>query len=278
MLEHFDLGLKPPAEVSQHYYFVYSGYSVLGKISENLWTPLLEQEWQDLPLSAISVHYIGFASTGILHDAACHAVELQAGVDAPSGYEWLNLRHFIHYPDESLFALAGRGMQIIEWHLTHQFCGRCGDPLQTHQTDRARICESCRRTFYPRLSPCIIVLVTRGEELLLARGVRHPEGMYSTLAGFIEPGETVEQAVHREVKEEVGINVRRLQYWGSQPWPFPHQLMLGFYAEYKSGDLVLEEEEIEEAQWWHYKDLPNIPPDSTISGKLIRDYLAQLEA
>ncbi len=278
MLEHFDLGLKPPASVSQHYYFVYSGYSVLGRISENLWTPLLEQEWKDLPLSANSVHYIGFASTGVLNDAACHAIELQAGIDAPLGYEWLNLRHFIHYPDESLFALAGRGMQIIEWHLTHQFCGRCGDLLQAHQTDRARICENCRRTFYPRLSPCIIVLVTRGEELLLARGVRHPEGMYSTLAGFIEPGETVEQAVHREVKEEVGINVQRLQYWGSQPWPFPHQLMLGFYAEYKSGDLVLEEEEIEEAQWWHYKDLPNIPPDSTISGKLIRDYLVQLEA
>ncbi len=273
MLEHFDLGLKPPESVKQQYYFAYCGYSILGRECDNGWSPLSQQEWQNLGLATNSEHYMG-----VLDQSACYALELQPETEAPQGYEWISLRHFIHYPDEKLFAFAGRGMQIIEWHLTHRFCGRCGHPLESHPSDRAMTCDQCRRTFYPRLSPCIIVLVTRGEEVLLAHGVRHPEKMYSTLAGFIEPGETVEQAVHREIKEEVGITVQNLQYWGSQPWPFPHQLMLGFYAQYQSGDLVLEEAEIEEAKWWHYKELPNIPPETTISGKLIREYIAQLDA
>jgi len=146
----------------------------------------------------------------------------------------------------------------------------------THERDHARVCVPCKRSFYPRLSPCIIVLVTRGEELLLARGARHREGVFSTLAGFVEPGETAEQAVHREVREEVGIAVQNLRYWGSQPWPFPHQLMLGFFADYKAGELVLEDDEIIEAHWWHYRRLPALPPATTISGRLIHGYLQQL--
>jgi len=269
MLEHFDLGLNPPAEVTRHYYFVYNGYSILSRDADARWSPLLQDEWLTLALPVRSTHYIG-----AWNQAACHAIELESDTVAPAGYEWISLRHFIRCPDDALFALAGRGVQIIEWHRTHRFCGQCGGLLEEHGTDRARECVSCKRIFYPRLSPCIIVLVTRGEELLLARGVRHPEGMYSTLAGFIEPGETAEHAVHREVREEVGIEVRNLQYWGSQPWPFPHQLMFGFYAEYEQGELILEDAEISDARWWHHEALPQHPPESTISGKLISDYLA----
>ena len=270
MLEQFDMGLKPPPGVRQHYFFVYSGYSLLGAIGAEQWSPLPEREWRALQLAPVSQHYMG-----VWRGAACFAVELKPGIDAPPGFEWSSLRRFIQAPDEALFALAGRGMQLIEWHRTHRFCGSCGAALVAHKTDRARVCEPCKRTFYPRLSPCIIVLVTRGKELLLARGDRHPEGMYSTLAGFIEPGETAEHAVHREVREEVGIEVQNLRYWGSQPWPFPHQLMLGFYAEYKAGDIVLEDEEISDAQWWYYRKLPQHPPAATISGRLIRGYLEQ---
>lgn len=275
MLEHFDLGLKPPSEIVNHLYFVYSGYAILSRQGESKWSPLLAKEWQAIDLVPQSTHYMG-----AWDQAACQAVELMPKSEAPPGFEWISLRHFIHNPtespDDALFALAGRGIQIIEWHRTHRYCGQCGGLLTEHEADRARECTRCQRTFYPRLSPCIIVLVTRGEEILLARGVRHPEGMYSTLAGFIEPGETAEQAVHREVREEVGIEVSHLQYWGSQPWPFPHQLMLGFYAEYERGNLILEEEEITDARWWHYQELPQHPPTSTISGRLINDYLNRI--
>jgi len=271
MLEHFDLGLNPPLEVTRDFYFVYCGYSILSRAADAKWSPLLEQEWRALAVVAQSKHYIG-----AWHRTACYAIELELVTPAPAGYEWISLRHFIRNPDDALFALAGRGVQIIEWHRTHRYCGQCGGELAAHSVDRARECLSCKRTFYPRLSPCIIVLVTRGELLLLARGDHHPEGMYSTLAGFIEPGETAEHAVHREVREEVGIEISNLEYWGSQPWPFPHQLMLGFYAEYKQGELIFEDEEITEADWWHYQKLPQHPPESTISGKLIRDYLDRI--
>ena len=271
MLEHFDLGLNPPLEVTHDFYFVYCGYAILSRTADAKWSPLLEPEWQTLGVVAQSKHYIG-----AWHRIACYAIELELETTAPAGYEWISLRHFIRSPDDALFALAGRGVQIIEWHRTHRYCGQCGGELATHSVDRARECNSCKRTFYPRLSPCIIVLVTRGEEVLLARGDRHPEGMYSTLAGFIEPGETAEHAVHREVREEVGIEISNLEYWGSQPWPFPHQLMLGFYAEYKQGELIFEDEEITEASWWHYRELPQHPPETTISGKLIHDYLDRI--
>lgn len=271
MLEHFDLGLKPPVEVERNSYFIYSGYSILSGPQGEQWSPLSEEEWRRQNITPHSTHYIG-----TWQQTACYAIELDADSEAPAGHEWVSLRHFILYPDDALFALAGRGMQIIEWHRTHRYCGQCGQTMEEHEFDRARECVACKRIFYPRLSPCIIVLVTRGDELLLARGSRHPEGMYSTLAGFIEPGETVEHAVHREVREEVGIEVDNLQYWGSQPWPFPHQLMLGFYAQYSSGDLVLEDEEISDARWWHCTKLPDHPPASTISGRLIRGYLEQL--
>jgi len=149
--------------------------------------------------------------------------------------------------------------------------------MQDHASDRARYCQRCEKSFYPRLSPCIIVLVARGEQLLLARGIRHPEGSYSTLAGFIEPGETAEHAVHREVMEAVGVEITNLRYLWSQPWPFPHQLMLGFHADYAGGEIVLDDEEIIDARWWHYRELPNLPPPQTISRRLIDTYIATLD-
>jgi NAD+ diphosphatase len=138
-------------------------------------------------------------------------------------------------------------------------------------------CEPCGTLNYPRIAPCVIVLVTRGEELLLARNANFPRPMYSTLAGFIEVGESVEETLVREVREEVGVEVRNLRYFQSQSWPFPNQLMLGFFAEYAGGEIVCDPSEIADARWFHHRELPMIPPGASVSGQLIRHYIQTLQ-
>jgi NAD+ diphosphatase len=138
-------------------------------------------------------------------------------------------------------------------------------------------CEPCGTLNYPRIAPCVIVLVTRGEELLLARNVNFPRPMYSTLAGFIEAGESVEETLVREVREEVGVDVCNLRYFQSQSWPFPNQLMLGFFADYAGGEIVCDPTEIADARWFHHRELPMIPPAASVSGQLIRHYIQTLQ-
>ena len=142
--------------------------------------------------------------------------------------------------------------------------------------DRAKRCDECGLISYPKLSPSIIVLVRRGEEALLARNEAWPTGMFSTLAGFVEPGESIEQTVHREVSEEVGIRVKNIHYLGSQSWPFPNSLMLGFHADYDSGEIVCQEGEIAEAEWFKYDNLPNVPGNTAISGWLIKSFIDEM--
>ncbi len=180
--------------------------------------------------------------------------------------------------DDQRFTIAGRAVQLVEWRRTHKFCGRCATPTETAlpPNDRALRCPSCGLLAFPRLAPAIIVLVTRETDgkALLARGINFPVPMYSCLAGFVEPGESMEEAVHREVREEVGIELKDVRYWGSQPWPFPHSLMLGFRATYAGGDLVLDEGEILDAQWHGPDDLPMIPPGMSIARRLIDAWVA----
>ncbi|MCO1333302.1 NAD(+) diphosphatase [Microbulbifer sp. OS29] len=219
-----------------------------------------------------SSHYLGELS-----GQACgvHVVSRQIEI---VGYEWRNLRSLLTRVEESLFALAGRALQISHWDGQHQFCGRCGTPTIYHPSDRARTCSACDLTVYPRISPCVIMLVTRGQECLLARHASHRNAMYTALAGFIEPGESAEQALAREVQEEVGLSVGELKYVGSQSWPFPGQLMIGYLAEWQGGDLCLDPNEIEEAEWFHYLSLPAIPPVQTLSGRLIHTFAEMVAA
>src|SRR5438067_10445365 len=163
--------------------------------------------------------------------------------------------------EEIMFTVAGRAVQLVEWERTHRFCGRCGTPTEAATGERARRCPDCGLLAFPRLAPAIITLVERDDgQALLARGRTFPIPMYSCIAGFVEPGETIEQAVHREVGEEVGVAVENVRYWASQPWPFPHSLMLGFNADWAAGDIVIDETEIIDAQWFAADDLPPIPP------------------
>lgn len=193
------------------------------------------------------------------------------------GYQWASLRSFLEQLPEDEFQNAGRALQILRWHFDHQFCGRCGNPTSQAQ-NFAKICANCKIEFYPRLSPCIITLVTRGDECLLAWHTRSKDEKYSCLAGFIEMGESPEQTLKREVIEEVGVSVQNIRYIASQPWPFPGQLMLGYFAEYENGDIKVDQEEIKAAYWFRYDQLPKIPPDATISGRLINAFVQERQS
>ncbi|NRA45371.1 MAG: NAD(+) diphosphatase [Oligoflexales bacterium] len=204
----------------------------------------------------------------------CYGIELKEKELVPHSY-WIDLKDSRSIISLNAFALVSRAMQLIEWLRQHKFCGSCGE--QTSREPAGYLeCKPCSLVHYPRISPSMIVLISRGSEVLLARSPRFPPGVYSPLAGFLEPGESVEQCVHREVFEEVGVKIKNLKYQGSQSWPFPHSLMLGFFADYESGDIVCEPGEIEDARWWKADDLPAIPPKGSISAWLIQTRVAQI--
>nr|WP_255775838.1 NAD(+) diphosphatase [Microbulbifer sediminum] len=224
----------------------------------------------DVPAElVVASHYLGELS-----GQTCGVHLLSAAVDVP-GCEWRGLRSLLGLVEEEMFFLAGRAMQVGNWDTDHRYCGRCGSAtICSPRGERARICPSCQLSVYPRISPCVIMLVTRGEECLLARHSHHRHGLFTALAGFIEPGESAEQAVAREVNEEVGLVVGQPHYIGSQPWPFPGQLMLGYTVPWLAGGLKPDRVEIAEAHWFHYSDLPaEIPPPQTLSGQLIRGFV-----
>jgi NAD+ diphosphatase len=181
------------------------------------------------------------------------------------------LRALLERLPQPLPEAAARAAQTVEWEVAHAFCGRCGAATEPSETELARICPSCGAHYYPRISPAVIMLVTRGDRLLLAR--RPQGGFWSVLAGFVDPAETLEQAVVREVREEVGLGVGGVRYFGSQPWPFPSQLMVGFTARAEPGELRLDETELAEAGWFGPDDeLPPIPPPFTIARRLIDSF------
>lgn len=212
---------------------------------------------------------------GRLAGEPCGVHLLSRRLEVP-GCEWRRLRSLLGAVDEVHFALAGRAVQVVDWDRDHRFCGRCGCETEYHPNDRARVCPGCELAVYPRISPCVIMLVTRGEECLLARHARGRYSRYTALAGFIEPGENAEQALVREVREEVGLEVGQSRYVGSQSWPFPGQLMLGYLAHWRAGQVLPDRDEIAEADWFHYSELPEIPPPQTLSGQLIRTFAAAM--
>ena len=212
---------------------------------------------------------------GTLGGQRCYAAELKPDTEPPEGMSFRDLRGLLIGADEGFFAMAGRAKQIVEWHETHRFCGRCGGETVPSSTELAKKCPRCGILFYPRLSPAVIVLVRRGDSVLLARSPGFPPGMYSVLAGFVEPGESIEEAISREVREEVGVEVENARYFGSQPWPFPHSLMIGFTADYAGGELRVEPTEIEDAGWFGVDDLPPLPPEISIARAMIDSFVAQ---
>jgi NAD+ diphosphatase len=184
--------------------------------------------------------------------------------------DFIDLRVLWGSVDEPTWMLAGRGVQLVEWVRTHRFCGRCAAPTEEARGERARKCPDCGLMAFPRLAPAVIMLVERDDgRALLARNAMFPAGVFSCLAGFVEPGETLENAVRREVREEVAIEVGEVEYRGSQPWPFPHQLMIGFGARYLSGEITVDQVEIAEAHWFTPDEAPRFPSNMSIASRLI---------
>ena len=195
---------------------------------------------------------------------------------APLGARWANLRSLFGVMADESVALAGRAGQLLDWDRSHRFCGACATPTLREAHERARRCPACNLSAYPRISPAMMCLVTRGKEILLARNVNFPPGRYSALAGFVEAGESIEDTIAREVREEVGIEVVNPQYFASQSWPFPHSLMIAYTAEYAGGELQPNGHEIAEADWFSADRLPQLPPKVSIARALIEHTLARL--
>lgn len=225
----------------------------------------------DHGIAPLRSHYLG-----LLGERHCYAAQVDEAHPLPAGWARLGLRDLFGLVDDTVAALSGRAFQLIEWERNHQFCSRCGATMQPRTDERARACPACRFTSYPPVSPAVMVLITRGRELLLARKSIWPPGRYSAIAGFVEPGEMLEDTVARETFEEVGVAVGNLRYFGSQPWPFPHSLMVAFTAEYAGGAVRPDGVEIEEAAWFDAEALPRLPPSVSISRRLITTVAAEL--
>ncbi|MCA9918985.1 MAG: NAD(+) diphosphatase [Anaerolineales bacterium] len=269
--------ITPPTENSAAaLWFIFRGSDLL--VADTGETAALPTSNQNFSL--LRQHYLGQLeeNSAQIH---CYAAEVAPETEPPAGMQFAGLRHlFLRLPMDHLW-LSGRAVQIIDWDRTHLFCSRCATPNEILDYERAKKCPSCGLITYPRISPAIIVRVDRMIDgvphVLLARNGRWRRNFYSVLAGFVEPGETLEDCVHREVFEEVGLRLKKVRYFGSQPWPFPNSLMVGFTAEYASGDIVLEEEEIADAQWFTVDTLPNLPSGMSIARRLVDAFIAQVE-
>jgi NAD+ diphosphatase len=226
---------------------------------------------EDLGLSATFCYDIGS-----LNGQRCWAVGLGPDTAPPEGMVFRDLRGMWGV-DERFFVMAGRAKQIVEWDRTHRFCGRDATETVAGPTPLSKECPRCGMLFYPRLSPAVIVLVKREDEVLLARSPGFPPGMYSVLAGFVEPGESIEETIEREVREEVGVEVDNVRYFGSQPWPFPNSLMIGFTADCAGGELRADPAEIEDAGWYSADNLPPVPPKVSIARAMIDEFVARYD-
>jgi NAD+ diphosphatase len=276
--------LVTPADQSAGHWFVFRGDQLLVQMGPPATEPSDDPRvksrpsWARLPFGGIPQGLVTMRTLYIGHLAETHCYAAEAGAEAapPEGMAWQGLRTLYSVLDDAHFALAGRALQLIDWDRNHQYCGRCGTPTQAKAEERVRICPACRLTAYPKLSPAVMALVRRDRQLLLARSPHFPPGMYSALAGFVEPGETLEQCLAREVFEEVGVKVRNPRYFASQPWPFPNSLMLAFFCDYESGEIRPQEAEIEAADWFDVFQLPKLPSKISIARRLIDAAVADM--
>lgn len=217
--------------------------------------PLVKPEENDLSISTAP---------------AVIARNLTPDADIPKEYQLVSIRELITHWDKEEFEQASRAIQLLEWQRNHNYCSRCGYPTGLHTTEHCMKCPKCYYRQYPRIQPCIITIITKApNEVLLAKSIHRKDNVYGLIAGFVEVGETLEQAVAREAHEEVGVTLKNIRYLASQPWPFPSNLMLAFHAEYESGDIQLQEDEIRDAKFFPFNDLPEIPHKGSIAYKMI---------
>ncbi len=282
--EDFEGAVAAPANTDAAHWFVFKGDRLLVELgppaarpSDDLRVPA-RAAWARLPLLKNN-NQLWFEPSqtlylGRLAGIDCWAAEAPAdsspaAAAPPAGLAWEGLRALFSVLEDAHFALAGRAIQLLDWDRSHRYCGRCGAPTEAKLEERARICPGCRFAAYPRIAPAVMALVRREGEILLGRSPHFPPGMYSALAGFVEPGETLEQCLAREVEEEVGVQVSRIRYFASQPWPFPNSLMIAFVCDWVAGEIRPQPGEIEAANWFKVLQLPRLPSNISIARRLI---------
>jgi NAD+ diphosphatase len=264
----------PPAENAgpAWWFFFRDGELIVRIIADGLaMVPRIADPASMVP-RPVHTHFLG-----TLDGVGCYAAQLDKQEAAlPPGMTSVPLRSLFDMVPDELFRIAGRASEIIHWDNTSRFCGSCGKPTRLSEVERAKGCTACGLTVYPRISPAVIVAVVRDRRLLLAHSGRFPQRWYSVLAGFVEPGESLEECVKREVKEEVDIDVSDVRYFGNQPWPFPDVMMVGFTARYAGGEIRVDGKEVLDAKWCSARDLAGIdlPGKVSISRKLI-DWFAE---
>ncbi|MGH1462655.1 MAG: NAD(+) diphosphatase [Neptuniibacter sp.] len=257
-------------ESHNRYFIATAGKHLLGSVKG----PFLLSENELKKLEYNAVLEVGVVDGETYHVAI---LERETNPDWIGEKEPVGLRSMLALVEtEEQYCLLATASQLVTWYESFKYCPRCADPLVLHSKERAKVCNSCGHHQYPRISPCIIVLVRKGEQCLLAHAAKFSSGRYSTLAGFIEAGESAEQAVHREIMEEVGIKVKNVRYCFSQSWPFPHSFMLGFMAEYESGEVLPDGLEILDAKWFSPENMPILPPPFTIARRLINQFLTEI--
>jgi len=262
--------IKPEPEINDKdaLIFAFKEQLILVREDNNGYCIPKESEFAKTGLAVNSKLYLG-----ILNTTPCYSGDLEPGTEIQGGFSLIGLRDLFDHVDVDLFVAAGHAFQIVHWDRMHQFCGKCGSPAEYAPSERAKTCPDCNAVYYPIISPAVIVAVRKGNKLLLARNKKRKLGFFSVLAGFVEPGETLEECVVREVREETGIEIKNIKYFASQPWPFPNALMVGFTADYSSGEILVDDEEIAEAAWFEPDNLPPIPGRISIARKLIDAFL-----
>lgn len=252
-------------------WFIFNGNKLLVQEIKNEVTVPFIQTPEEKGIHTVRTQYLG-TFAGI----QCYSSESEA--QAPEDMDYRDLRSLYGLLEEDIFLLAGKAVQIVNWDKTHQYCGKCGARTEDLKGERAKICPVCGLVNYPRISPATITAVLKEDKILLAHGKSFRENMYSLIAGFVEPGETLEECVQREVMEETGIRIKNIRYLASQPWPFPNSLMLGFCADYDSGEICVDGTEISDAQWFDIRNLPALPSKISIARRIIDWYIQKQEA
>lgn len=265
MTDEFMPSIVPPdSPISDGLWFVYSDYHLLVGVSgETAAIPDVKD------VEALGIDLARRIFLGHFRGRPCYAAEGKPAGESHSEFSFQEMRSLFGRLEADFYEIALLGVHLIGWDKGCQFCSKCSGALKSRNDIRAKECEACGRLEFPRLSPAIIVLIEKGDTVLLARSARFAGRFYSVLAGFVEPGESLEEAVRREVKEEAGISVKDIAYFGSQPWPFPDSLMIGFTAQYESGEIQIDGEEIIEAGWYRPDSLPQVPGTLSIARQLI---------
>ncbi|MFI4918733.1 MAG: NAD(+) diphosphatase [Legionellales bacterium] len=227
-----------------------------------------------LDVEPIKPYFQRHFNLGTLDSVNYYCAEMGKDTATPDTFDVLPLKSALSLFNDSRYGMAVKAYSVISWDKNHQFCSRCGSTTVHQDKNFERHCSSCHLSFFPRISPSIIVLIKKDDYLLMARSPHFAPGVYGLIAGFVEVGESIEETVHREVQEEVGLQIKNLSYVGSQPWPFPDSLMLAFTADYAGGAIVIDQDEIEEAGWYKYDNLPGRPSVAlSIASELINDFV-----